>query len=111
MSDAIYDWYRSTIKQIKVWRENIEEGGEGAEEKLRELTDAINTMELACPGLKERHDRLTRIQDTFTAEQIDFICYQIGDWYLMWKGCLTEEYVPHRLGFAKEQLKSMICGE
>lgn len=46
----------------------------------------------------------------FTTKQIDHICYQIGEWYLNWKGKLTEPYVPHHLGFAKEQLKEMICG-
>lgn len=46
----------------------------------------------------------------FTAKQVDKICYQIGDWYLEWKNCLTEPYVPHRLGFAKEKLKELICG-
>lgn len=47
----------------------------------------------------------------FTYKQQDHICYQIGEWYLHWKGQLTDPYVPHRLGFAKEQLKIMICGE
>jgi len=44
----------------------------------------------------------------FTAEQIDYICYQIGDWYLKWKGNITTG--QHRLGIAKEELKVMICG-
>ncbi len=46
-----------------------------------------------------------------TTQQIDHICYQIGEWYLQWKGQLTDPYVPHKLGFAKEQLKEMICGD
>ncbi len=42
-----------------------------------------------------------------TTSQIDHICYQIGEWYLNWK----EQFkTPHNLGFAKEQLKEMICG-
>jgi hypothetical protein len=47
----------------------------------------------------------------FTNRQRDHICYQIGDWYIHWKNNLTDPYVPHRLGFAKEQLKTMICGD
>jgi hypothetical protein len=56
--------------------------------------------------------REEKIQETFTDEQIDFICYQIGEWYLIWKNQIANyDERTHRLGFAKEQLKSMICGE
>jgi hypothetical protein len=44
----------------------------------------------------------------FTQEQIDFICYQIGDWYLMMKPLLEGQ---HNTGYMKEKLKTMICGE
>jgi hypothetical protein len=44
----------------------------------------------------------------FTYLQIDHICYQIGDWYLMMKPLLEGQ---HNLGYMKEQLKTMICGE
>lgn len=44
----------------------------------------------------------------FTTKQIDHICYQIGDWYLMMKPLLE---VQHNLGYMKEKLKDMICGE
>lgn len=44
----------------------------------------------------------------FTSKQIDHICYQIGEWYLMMKPLLEEN---HNLGFMKEKLKTMICGE
>ncbi|HAT1796289.1 TPA: hypothetical protein JBL19_06180 [Legionella pneumophila] len=48
----------------------------------------------------------------FTQEQIDFICYQIGEWYLDWKPCLVDwQTKNHRLGYAKEKLKTMICGD
>ena len=40
--------------------------------------------------------------------QIDHICYQIGDWYLMMKPLLEGQ---HNLGFMKEKLKTMICGD
>jgi hypothetical protein len=48
----------------------------------------------------------------FTNEQIDWICYAIGEWYLAWKHSIANyEDRTHRLGFAKEQLKTLICGD
>lgn len=44
----------------------------------------------------------------FTSKQIDHICYQIGEWYLLMKPLLEGQ---HNLGFMKERLKVMICGE
>lgn len=48
----------------------------------------------------------------FTKQQVDFICYQIGEWYLDWKKYLVDyKNKTHRLGFAKEELKARICGK
>lgn len=48
----------------------------------------------------------------FTKQQVDFICYQIGEWYLEWKNHLVDyDNKQHRLGYAKELLKEKICGE
>lgn len=48
----------------------------------------------------------------FTKQQVDFICDQIGEWYVQWKNQLVDyETRTHRLGFAKEELKARICGE
>lgn len=47
----------------------------------------------------------------FTPEQVDYICYQIGEWYFKWKGNITPNHEQHRLGYAKEELKTMICGD
>jgi len=48
----------------------------------------------------------------FTKQQVEFICYQIGEWYVQWKNQLVDyETKTHRLGFAKETLKERICGE
>jgi len=48
----------------------------------------------------------------FTKQQVDFICYQIGEWYVQWKNQLVDyETRTHRLGYAKEDLKTIICGE
>lgn len=48
----------------------------------------------------------------FTKQQVEFICYQIGEWYVKWKNQLVDyENRTHRLGYAKEDLKTIICGE
>ena len=48
-----------------------------------------------------------------TTQQIDHICYQIGKWYIKWQDKMWIEDKPnqHWLGVAKEQLKTMICGD
>ena len=47
----------------------------------------------------------------FTSRQKDFICHQIGAWYLGCKNDLVNfDERTHRLGSAKELLKVMICG-
>lgn len=50
-------------------------------------------------------------QPKFTSEQKDWICYMIGEWYLIWKDKICPNEVPHRLGYAKEQLKNFLCGD
>ena len=46
----------------------------------------------------------------FTKQQVDFICYQIGQWYVQWENQLVNyETRTHRLGQAKEALKERIC--
>ena len=49
----------------------------------------------------------------FTPQQIDHICYQIEEWYIKWqdKMWIIDKANQHRLGIAKEELKTMICGE
>lgn len=44
----------------------------------------------------------------FTQEQADWICYQIGEWYIEWKHKIGGQH-QHRLGYAKEILKQMVC--
>lgn len=45
----------------------------------------------------------------FTSEQQDWICYQIGEWYLRWKDKMFLPSRCHYLGAAKEELKTLIC--
>jgi hypothetical protein len=109
MNESMYSWYKNTQNNIKKAME-LSENGEIAEQ-IMDWQQAICIMEIACPDLKTRYDRDTSIQNSFTREQIDFINWQIGDWYLNWKGHIANKDGTHRLGIAKEQLKSMICGD
>jgi hypothetical protein len=47
----------------------------------------------------------------FTREQEDWICYQIGEWYLEWKEKITPNMGAHKLGVAKEKLKQKLFGD
>ena len=48
----------------------------------------------------------------FTQEQKDWICWQIGEWYIYWKDRLINyEDKTHKLGHAKELLKIAICDD
>ncbi len=112
MSKAIEDWYRATQKLIKDAYASSD-----TSEELQAIVDgwveALKTMETACPGLKENYERRKAVQESFTPEQIDFICYEIGDWYLEWKNqiIVDGQKGQHKLGIAKEHLKTMICGD
>ena len=107
MNDSMYSWYKNTQKNIK---NAIELQNDEIDEKIADWQQAIEIMEMACPELKTRYERDMALQASFTPEQIDFICWQIGEWYLTWKGCIANKDGTHRLGFAKEQLKTMIIG-
>lgn len=60
-----------------------------------------------CESMSELEYQIARMAP-FTTRQLDHICYQIGDWYLMMKPLLEGQ---HNLGFMKEKLKTMICGD
>jgi hypothetical protein len=112
MNDALYKIYydlRNLIKKAQASE------CPGAEERslVEEWQSAAEIIENMDSNFKTRYERLVTNQKTLTPEQIDFICYQIGDWYLEWKDRLVIDLKKgeHRLGYAKEQLKTLICGE
>jgi len=112
MSETIFKLYCQTKSLLKRAEEISRSGG--AERMLmKDWEQAIAFFENSDPRYKDRYENIDRIQQTFTAEQIDFICYQIGDWYLEWKDRIIVDLDKgtHRLGFAKEELKTIICGE
>lgn len=75
------------------------------------LSQAI--LEEADPEYAARYKMEQAMFDTFTPEQKDFICAQVGWWYLMWKDRMWVDGKEnqHWLGRGKEDLKTMICGD
>ena len=113
MIDPFYDMYKTA--RIMLERLENEHPTDALEHTLEIVAckETIGAVDASMPDIMHRYERNREIQTSFTTEQIDFICYQIGDWYLKWKNNIISngEKVQHRLGFAKEELKSMICGE
>ena len=112
MNKSLEDWYKATQKLIK----DAYATGDNSEylkDAVDEWVAALKAIDESCPGVKEKCERDKSLQESFTPEQIDFICYQIGDWYLDWKNRIVVDGKEgqHRLGVAKEHLKTMICGD
>lgn len=78
------------------------------EPSFKGWVDLTETMEKIYPDMVATYERRHRIISSFTYEQRDHICYMIGEWYLMMKPLLEGQ---HNLGYMKEQLKIMICGD
>lgn len=112
MNEAIYSWYVQ-IQRLLATAKQSKEHNEELLETISEWEDAITAMDIACPDVKSTYEQRRKMQQSFTPEQVDYICYTIGDWYLHWKSCIVidGEKNQHRLGVAKEQLKTMICGD
>jgi hypothetical protein len=113
MNKSLDDWYAATQKMIKeAYCERIV-----SKEKMKGVVDLwierLDLLEQIDPGIAERYQRRKAMQKSFSYEQIDFICYQTGDWYIEWQDKMWVDSKPnqHWLGVAKEQLKTMICGE
>lgn len=110
MNKSIEDWYRATRKLMD--DANKSDDREKIQHMIQEWQDALETMEAGCPGIKEQYEMRKKVIDSFTYEQIDHICYMIGEWYMDWRDCITDPPGGvHKLGYAKEKLKSMICGD
>lgn len=112
MNDSIFSMY-CDIKRLLKKAQESPIGGAPERELVKEWENAIDVFDAMDKNYPERYDRLIKNQSSFTPEQIDFICYQIGHWYLEWKDRLVLDLKEgtHRLGYAKEQLKTVICGE
>lgn len=110
MIEVIYQNYREQKRMIAnpEWAENAQE-----KNVLADMKVSVTVMDEKAPQYKERYEREMKMQESFTPEQKDFICWQIGEWYLVWKDriVLDLDKGTHKLGYAKEMLKQMICGD
>jgi len=111
MNHPLYEWYCSTkalIKDVEEFRDN-----EDTDEMTKEWEDAVEVIEASHPEIKAHYERQQAIKQSFSPEQVDHICYQIGEWYLRYKEKMWIKDKPnqHILGVAKEKLKKMICGD
>ena len=111
--NALYEWYKNSRDSLA--RYELEKQGhepheldEQIDEMIKGWQEAIEIIDRGHPQFREQYMRNQEIQKSFTREQIDHICYQIGDWYLMMKPLLEGQ---HNLGYMKEKLKIMICGD
>jgi len=112
MNESIYELYVRTRMLIK----EAEEHGDFSDKEYSDLVqgwrDSNEVIETTYPQAKIRYERIAAMHQSFTYEQIDFICATIGDWYWKWKHQMaTGEGTQHRLGYAKEELKHMLCGD
>lgn len=108
MHENVYEAYVKIKKLIRLSTE-CEKGCEHKDDPLfKEWQETIDCLEKAYPEIIGIYERRQNVIKSFTPEQIDHICYQIGDWYMMMKPLLEGQ---HNLGHMKEKLKTMICGD
>ena len=113
MNKTLYDWYahsRQALAKYELEQQIYEphEMDPQIDEMVKGWQEAITMIDQNTPQVKNWYERKKEIQKTFTPEQVNFICEQIGDWYLMMKPLLEGQ---HNLGYMKERLKIMICGD
>lgn len=113
MNYQIYNLYCEHRRMINLAEAR---GNKCSDEELNILADRkLNQiiMDEKYPEYLDRYTLEQNIVNSFSVEQRDFICAQIGWWYLVCKDTMREEdkYNQHWLNVAKEELKIMICGD
>lgn len=106
MSNEVYKLYKSIKQDIE--RYEADENNRNPTPLVESWKEFIVMMDRSNTLLAGQYEREKALIATFTPEQIDHICYQIGEWYLSMKPLLEGQ---HNLGYMKERLKIMICGE
>ncbi len=111
--NTLYQWYENSCESLaryELEKQSYEphEFDEQIDEMIKGWQEVIDIIDKSHPQIKRWYMRKKEMQKTFTQDQINFICEQIGDWYLMMKPLLEGQ---HNLGHMKEKLKIMICGE
>ncbi len=113
MNYGVYRMYAESQRMIKKAEACEEELGEAELSLIADMKLSQAILEEAVPEYAARYKMEQTMFDTFTPEQKDFICAQIGHWYLMWKDRMWVDNQPnqHWLGRGKEELKMMVCGD
>ncbi len=112
-SKTLYDWYENSCVSLARYEQEKQghephEVDEEIDEMVKGWQEVIDMIDQKYPEIKGWYMRKQEMQKSFTPEQIDHICYQIGEWYLGVKELLEGQ---HNLGYMKEKLKMMICGD
>ena len=112
MTEHLFNWYKQTKGLIQKAMTS-DSPGASTRHMVEEWVVTAKFIENSFPDIEKKYSDWVKMVESFTDEQKDFICYQIGDWYIEWKDRLIIDlkHGQHRLGFAKEQLKTSICGE
>lgn len=114
MTNSFYAMYKNSRDLLARYeREKEADDPHELDEIVLGWKKIISEIDEHHPQIKEWYEQNLAMKNSFTPEQIDFICYQIGDWYVEWQDKMWVDGKPnqHWLGRAKEQLKTMICGD
>ena len=113
MNYQVYQMYLEQKRLIARAEACTNEHGDDELSLLADMKLSITILEEADPEYAARYKMEQEMFASFTPEQKDFISAQIGWWYLMWKDRIWVEDKPnqHWLGYGKEHLKNMICGD
>ncbi len=113
MNYDVYRMYAHSQAMIKKAEAKPEDLCEEHKTLIADMKLSQAILEEAEPEYKRRYNMEEEMYKSFSQDQINFICAQIGHWYCMWENKMWVEDKPnqHWLGRAKEQLKSMVCGE
>jgi hypothetical protein len=100
--------YAEQRKLIAKGEQCLDEMGEEEKSLLADLKLSHTILDEHKGEYLARYNMEKAMWATFSREQQDFICAQIGHWYYMMKPLLEGS---HNLGYMKEVLKNMICGD
>lgn len=108
-SESIYELYCRTKKLVNDFeQERTDDEPQEVLDMVKGWKESNEFIEEKYPQIISMYARRQAVINSFSREQIDHICYQIGDWYCMMKPLLEGQ---HNLGYMKEKLKTMICGD
>ena len=113
MNNHLYGMYVASRSMVDHLEASLDIFGEAELTLLSDMKLSHVIIDETKPEYAARYKMEQTMFASFTPEQRDFICSQIGHLYLLWKDRMWIEDNPnqHWLGIGKEDLKTMICGE